>query len=290
VIDQGVAIGVIGGSGLYDLPGAEVLSELQIQTPYGPPSGPVTVVRLGGGYEVAFLARHGRGHRLAPHEVPNRANIWALKTVGVRRIVAVNAVGSLTQDYVPGDLVLPSDVVDRTSGRPSTFFEQGLVAHVSLAEPMCRTVRSDLLSAKALTSAALHHGGTLVVIQGPRFSTKAESTASRAQGFALVGMTTMPEAVLAREAEICYATLAMVTDFDVWHDREEQVSAETILERLDTMAGAARALFVGALPALAARGGCECHDALRRAFVSDLGRVDPLVKERLAPIIGRYLS
>ena len=285
-----VEIGVIGGSGFYDLPGAEVLHVVDVETPFGKPSSPVTIMRSADGFLLAFLSRHGRGHVLAPHAVPYRANVFALKSVGVKRIVSVNAVGSLTERYAPGDLVLPSDLVDRTHGRQATFFDQGIVAHVGMAEPICRTVRSDLLSARAHTKARLHHGGTLVVIQGPRFSTKAESNSHREQGYSLVGMTTLPEATLAREAEICYASLSMVTDYDVWHETDEPVSAELILERLHTSARAARDLVVGALPALDMRGYCECQDALTDAIVTDRAQMDPAVIERLAPIVDRHLS
>jgi 5'-methylthioadenosine phosphorylase len=280
-------IGVIGGSGFYDIPGAEVLDVIEAETPFGKPSSPITLLRSADGFVFAFLARHGRGHVFAPHEVPYRANIFALKAIGIKRLVSVNAVGSLTEKYAPGDLVLPSDLVDRTCGRSGTFFDRGLVAHVGMAEPICRTVRSDLLSARAHTKARLHHGGTLVVIQGPRFSTRAESNTYRGLGYALVGMTTLPEAALAREAEVCYASLSMVTDYDVWHESDEPVSADLIVERLHTTSRAARDLVLGALPALDMRGHCECQDALSDAIVTDPAHIDADVLERLAPIVNR---
>jgi 5'-methylthioadenosine phosphorylase len=285
-----VALGVIGGSGFYDLPGAETVAELEPDTPFGRPSGPLSVLRLPEDFELVFLPRHGQGHVVPPHEVPYRANIFALKKLGVKRIVSINAVGSLVEQYAPGDLVLPSDLVDRTHGRPSTFFESGLVGHVGMAEPMCRTVRSDLLAARSYAGTRVYHGGTLVVIQGPRFSTRAESEMHRKLGFSLVGMTTLPEATLAREAEICYASLSLVTDYDVWHGEGEEVDAHLIIERLAGLAGAAASMLVGALPAFASRGACECQDALRTAIVTARDRMDPAQIERLAPIVGRYVS
>ncbi len=281
-------IGVIGGSGFYELESAEILDTREPPTPYGPASGPITLARFDGRYDVAFLSRHGVGHQFPPHQVPYRANIFALKTLGVERIVALNAVGSLREHYAPGDLVLPSDLYDRTTSRASTFFEDGAVGHVNFAEPICRTVRADLLSARAHTAASLHHGGTLVVIEGPRFSTRAESESYRSAGFSLVGMTTLPEAALAREAEICYGCVAMVTDYDVWHQSSESVTADLIVQRMRHLAAEAHNLLLGALPALAMRGPCECHDALASAFVTPVASMPAAAVDRLAPILGRY--
>jgi 5'-methylthioadenosine phosphorylase len=281
-------VGVIGGSGFYEMPGLEVVETLTVDTPYGRPSSAIVLADFEGTH-VAFLARHGVGHRYPPHEVPYRANIYALKALGVRRVVGVNAVGSLKRSYEPGHLVLPDDVYDRTWGRPSTFFESGLVAHVAFAEPFCRTVRADLMSALPHLRTRLHEGGTLVVIQGPRFSSRAESRHFRESGHALVGMTSLPEAQLAREAEMCYGAVCMVTDYDVWHDDDGGVTAEIVLERLRDLVGEARTLVRSALPALAARGDCTCHEALATARLTAPDAVDADQARRLGPIIARYL-
>lgn len=282
-------IAIIGGSGFYEMDGIDIAERLSISTPFGDPSGEIAIAHVGT-TNVAFLARHGPGHRLPPDEVPYRANIFALKTLGVQRIVAVNAVGSLHEAYEPGHLVLPSDIVDRTSGRPSSFFGPGLVAHIDFAEPFCRTVRADLLSATSLVDTEVHHGGALVVIGGPRFSTRSESRFHHAAGFKLVGMTTMPEAALAREAEICYGAVCMVTDFDVWHESADDVTAGMVIERLRKTTDHAKAFVNAAMPALISRSYCTCRDALAAAIITPPEAMDPAVVARLEPIVGRHLE
>ena len=282
-------IGIIGGSGFYRMPGLRRLTAFSPSTPFGPPSSEVVIGQLGE-VEVAFLARHGPGHRLPPSAVPCRANVFALKEMGVHTIVGVNAVGSLHVDYAPGHLVLPDDLYDRTRGRPASFFGPGLVAHVGFAEPLCAASRAVLFQSRAAAERPVHEGGTLVVIEGPRFSTRAESHHYRACGFRLVGMTSLPEAALAREAEVCYVALTMVTDYDVWHADAEPVSVEVIVRRLGETVAAAQALVAAALPALANRDDCDCRHALATALTTAPGAVDPAVLARLAPMVGRYLG
>ncbi|WBL35498.1 S-methyl-5'-thioadenosine phosphorylase [Tepidiforma flava] len=288
-MSESIPLAVIGGSGFYDMPGLEDAEELEIATPFGPPSDRIRVGTLGG-RRVAFLARHGRHHTILPSELPQRANFWALKQLGVERVLSVSAVGSLREVYAPGHLVVPSQLIDRTWGRPSTFFGDGLVGHISFAEPFCPRMRQAALAAARCAGATVHEGGTYVVMQGPAFSTRAESELHRAWGADLIGMTALPEAKLAREAELCYATLACVTDYDCWHETEAAVDAATVFETLRrnvAVSQEAVRLLAGALPP---REGCACATALDAAIVAPRAAVPAEVRERLAPILRRWLE
>ncbi len=281
-------IGIIGGSGLYEMEGLKQASSVSVATPFGEPSDVLVVGELGG-QRVAFLARHGRGHRILPSELNYRANIYAMKTLGVQWILSVSAVGSLKEAYAPLDIVIPDQLVDRTTQRKGTFFGRGLVAHVAFAHPFCAGL-SRVLSEACVDAGARHHdGGSYVCIEGPQFSTLAESKLYRSWGMDLVGMTNMQEARLAREAEICYATLAMVTDFDCWHPEHDAVTAEQIIANLGKNAATAKAVLRAALARLPIARECECASALKYALVTPAELVPSQVKQELAPIIGKYV-
>jgi 5'-methylthioadenosine phosphorylase len=282
-------IGVIGGSGLYEIEGFSDIEEHDISTPFGKPSDPIVVGTLQG-QRVAFLPRHGRGHRILPGEVNVRANIYALKILGVERIVAVNACGSMREEIAPSHIVIPDQIIDRTQGRVSTFFGNGLVVHVSLAEPFCTALSSVLYEAAKKTGATVHMGGAYVCIQGPRFSTKAESHTFRAWGADVIGMTLIPEAVLAREAEICYASLALSTDYDVWHETEAPVTADMVVETLLANVETAKKAISEAVPLLPAERDCDCDSALSVAIQTARDRIPGRVKRELAPLLGKYLD
>ncbi len=281
-------IAVIGGSGFYRMEGLTDIQEVQVDTPFGPPSDKMVLGTLSG-VRVAFLPRHGAGHRILPSQLPARASIWALKSLGVERIIAVSAVGSLREEIAPLHLVVPDQLIDRTRGRPSTFFGRGLVAHIAFEQPFCPVLRGLLASACGSAQAAVHKGGTYVVMEGPAFSTKAESHLYRSWGADVIGMTALPEAKLAREAEICYATLALVTDYDTWHESHEPVSAEMILENLGRNVETAKRVVAEALRALPAERDCLCASALATALVTPSEVVPEETKRALAPIIGRYM-
>jgi 5'-methylthioadenosine phosphorylase len=283
------AIGIIGGSGLYEMEGLAEPRELRIETPFGSPSDDLVLGRLEG-QPVAFLARHGRGHRILPGELNFRANLWALKSLGVEWVLSVSAVGSLKERYAPLHMVIPDQFVDRTTRRASTFFGRGLVAHVAFARPFCATLSAVLAGACAEAGATHHVGGRYVCIEGPQFSTRAESELYRSWGMDVIGMTNLQEAKLAREAEICYATLAMVTDYDCWHPDHESVTAEQIIANLGRNAQTARAVLRAAVRRLPIARGCECASALKFALVTPSELVPDAVKRELAPIIGRYMS
>jgi 5'-methylthioadenosine phosphorylase len=283
-----VEIGVIGGSGLYAMEGLAVLEERRVETPWGDPSDAFVIGELAG-RRVAFLARHGRGHRLLPSELNFRANIYAFKLLGVRRILSVGAVGSMKEEYRPTDVVVPDQFIDRTRHRPDTFFGDGLVAHVSLADPVCPELRPALAAAARAAGATVHDGGVYLCMEGPQFSTRAESFLYRRWGVDVIGMTNLQEAKLAREAEICYATLAMVTDYDCWHETEEAVSVEAVLEVLRANSQLAQEVVrrtVAALPAEPT--GCACCEALKTALITDPRQVPAATLERLRPLLGRY--
>lgn len=281
-------VGVIGGSGFYEMPGLTEVEHVQLATPYGAPSGAITTGVLHG-RRVAFLPRHDRGHRLLPSELNARANIYALKMLGVRRIVAVSAVGSLRLEIEPLHAVVPDQVIDRTQGRPSTFFGGGAVAHVGLADPFCPTLSASLATSAEAAGVTIHRGGTLVVIEGPAFSTRAESTLYRAWGGDIIGMTAVPEAKLAREAEICYASLCFATDYDVWHESEADVSADLVVQNLHRNADRARASVAGVIEALdGIEDGCGCQDALATALVTSHEQVSVDTRRRLGLIVERY--
>ena len=285
---SGAKVGVIGGSGFYQIPGLSDIEEVQIETPFGPPSDSLVLGTLEG-VRIAFLTRHGNGHRILPSEVPYRANIWALKRLGVERCFALNAVGSLREEIAPLDLVVPGQLIDHTQGRPDTFFGRGLVAHVGLDRPFCPQMSELLLtSAKALDS-QVHRGGSYVAVEGPAFSTIAESQIYRSWGASVIGMTAMPEAKLAREAEICYAILALVTDYDVWQEDYAPVSGEMVIENLLRNFERARRVVTEAVRNLPSERECECGSALAKALITSKTIVPDDVKRDLAPIIGRYM-
>ena len=281
-------VGIIGGSGFYELEELHEAERIEVETPYGAPSAPIVAGTLEG-RRVAFLARHGEGHRLLPSELPARANIHALKQLGVERVLSFSAVGSLQERYEPLHAVVPDQIVDRTRGlRPPSFFGDGLVAHIGFADPFCPDLAPKLADAAQASGVTTHRGGTLVVIEGPAFSTRAESELYRAWGGAIIGMTALPEARLAREAELCYAAVCFVTDYDVWHESEEDVSAELVLRNLQQNAAHGRAALVEAVASLGERGDCGCGDALGMALVTAPELVPAATRRRLAPLLERY--
>jgi 5'-methylthioadenosine phosphorylase len=282
-------LAIIGGSGFYEMDGLTDIESVTVTTPYGEPSGPVTL-GTHAGLRIAFLARHGPGHRLLPGELPQRANIYALKQLGVERIIAISAVGSLREEIRPLDLVVPDQLIDRTRERPCSFFGDGLVAHVGFAEPFCPTMRSLLAGCARDAGATVHATGTYVVMEGPAFSTRAESELYRSWGASLIGMTALPEAKLAREAEICYAILACSTDYDCWHETEEDVSAELILSNLLRNVEVSKQIVRLAAERLPRERDCECAHALRTALVTAPALVPEATKQRLRPLIGRYFG
>lgn len=283
-----VRIGIIGGSGLYDMAELTDREERVVETPFGPPSAPYVVATLRG-RRVAFLARHGHGHRLSPSELNFRANIYGLKTLGVEWILSASAVGSLREDYKPLDIVLPDQFFDRTRGRVSTFFGDGLVAHVGFAHPFCPTLSDVAYDAAVRAGASVHRGGTYVCMEGPQFSTVAESNHYRAAGFSVIGMTNLQEAKLAREAEICYVTLALVTDYDCWHPGHDSVTVDMIVANLTHNAQTAQQVMANAVERLPVERTCECARALATAIITRPEAVSPEARERLAPIAGKYL-
>ncbi len=287
---SGYQIGVIGGSGLYRMEGLEVHEERRIETPFGDPSDVYLLGELSG-RRVAFLSRHGRGHRLLPSELNFRANIWGLKSLGVETLIGVSAVGSMKEEYSPTHIVIPDQFIDRTRHRPDTFFGQGLVAHISFADPICPRLAEALADAADAVGAEVHRGGTYLCMEGPQFSTRAESLLYRQWGVDVIGMTNLQEAKLAREAEICFATLAMVTDFDCWHEAEADVSAEAVLQVLGTNVETAQRVVVevlSRLPKVRPAARCGCPDALRAALMTERQSVPQETLEQLAPIVGRY--
>jgi 5'-methylthioadenosine phosphorylase len=282
-------LAVIGGTGLQSMPGLEKIQQLEVDTPFGKPSSPITVGELSG-VPVAFLSRHGLGHHLMPGEVPYRANIYALKSLGVERIVSVSACGSLREDYSPGDIVIPNQIFDLTRGRQNTFFGEGLVGHVGVADPFCPDLSAQLFSASKIRTPKVHKGGSLVTIEGPRFSTRGESNTYRAWGMAIIGMTASPEAFLAREAEICYATMAHVTDYDVWHISEAPVSVDLVVEILNRNLQLAQKIILTLASDLATQRDCECGNALENALITDPKAVPPEMRSRLSLLVGKYLA
>jgi 5'-methylthioadenosine phosphorylase len=281
-------IGIIGGTGLYQMEGFTEVREVPVETPFGPPSDRLMVGSLEG-RRVAFLPRHARGHRILPHELNFRANVFAMKKLGVEWILSVSAVGSLKERYEPLHVVVPDQFIDRTRQRKSTFFGNGLVAHVAFAHPFCRNLAKVMAEACVEAGATHHVGGTYVCMEGPQFSTLAESELYRSWGADLIGMTNLQEAKLAREAEICYSTLAMVTDYDCWHPDHEAVTAEQIMGVLGRNAQTAKAVLRAAVRRLPVPRGCECATALRYALVTPAELVPEAVKRELEPIVGRYM-
>src|SRR6266545_6303843 len=283
-----VRIGVIGGSVFYQMEGLSQVGQRRVETPFGPTSDAFTIGTLEG-QRIAFLPRHGAGHRYSPTELPVKAAIWAFKEIGVEFIISVSAVGSLRERIAPLHLVVPDQLIDRTRGRASTFFGEGLVAHIGFADPFCPRLRETLVGCTNEAGATVHRTGTLVVIEGPAFSTRAESNLYRAWGASIIGMTTLPEAKLAREAEICYAVLACSTDYDVWHETEDDVTAEMIVANLLRNVEVSRRAIRLALAHLPVVRDCGCGEALRNAIITRLDQVPAQAIERLEPIIGKYL-
>ena len=284
-----IRIGVIGGSGLYEMEALTDRETVPVTTPFGDPSSAYMVGTLND-RRVAFLARHGQGHRLMPSELNFRANIFGFKTLGVDWILSASAVGSLREEYRPLDIVVPDQLLDRTRGRISTFFGGGIVAHVGFAHPFCPVLSAIAFDAATDTGARVHRGGTYVCMEGPQFSTLAESRLYRSWGMDIVGMTNLQEAKLAREAEICYTTLALVTDYDCWHEGHDDVTVETIIAALTQNAVTAQQVVAGAVARLPVDRGCECATALGSAIITRSELIPPDVRRSLAPIIGRYVK
>lgn len=285
-----IVLGIIGGSGLYSMAGLTDIEERALTTPFGAPSDPVVIGTLNG-HRVAFLARHGRGHRFTPTEVNYRANVFAMKLLGVRRLVSISACGSLREDYAPGHIVIPDQIYDNTRLRERSFFGGGLVAHVGVAEPFCPQLSPLVAEAVRATGAPTHQGGTFVTIEGPRFSTKAESAAFRKLGFDLIGMTASPEAFLAREAEMCYACMAHVTDYDVWHTSAEPVTVEMVIRTLNANTGYAQQAILNLVDRLAqSDAACPCENALADALITARDRIPADARDRLRPLTGKYLG
>jgi 5'-methylthioadenosine phosphorylase len=286
---EAVRIGVIGGSGLYTMPGLENTRELRVKTPFGDPSDALVVGALEG-KRVAFLARHARGHRFLPTEINYRANIHAMKQLGVERIVSVSAVGSLQEDLKPLDFLIPDQFYDRTRHRVSTFFGDGVAAHVGFAKPVCGQLTAVLGEACDRVKVPVHRGGTYICMEGPQFSTLAEAHVHRQLRFEVIGMTNVTEAKLAREAEICYATVAMITDYDCWHPEHSSVTLEEIISNLNKNAENAQAVVREAVRVMPAERSCKCGSALAHAIVTDPGVIPAAARKRLSVIAGKYLS
>ena len=280
-------LGIIGGSGLYDLPGLAGVRREKITTPFGEPSDPVVIGTLGD-QEIAFLSRHGQGHRLTPTEVNVRANVWALKKLGVTRLVSISAVGSMKEEIVPGHLVLPTQYIDRTFARPKTFFGDGIVAHVAFADPVCPQLHKHLEGACFAAGAKVHAAGTYLCIEGPQFSTRAESELYRSWPIDVIGMTSMPEAKLAREAELCYATIALATDYDCWHDDHDAVTVQQVIETIHNNVALAREVVRNAALGLGRLGArsCKCGHALDAAVMTAPAQIPAAARERVALLLG----
>jgi 5'-methylthioadenosine phosphorylase len=282
-------IGLIGGSGLYAMKELENVEEVQIETPYGSPSDAYVLGTLGG-QRVAFLPRHGRGHRLLPTEVPARANIYGFKQLGVKYLVAISAVGSLREDYAPGHVVIPDQIFDRTKGiRPFTFYGDGIVAHLVFDHPFCPTMREKLYAAAQQAGATVHNGGTYVCMEGPQFSTLAESEENRRRGHALIGMTALPEAKLAREAEIAYGMMAMVTDYDCWHPGHDSVTIEMVLEVLGANVELSQRIVREVIPMIGEGFDSPAHHAMSHAIITDKSLIPPETRKRVDLLVGKYL-
>lgn len=284
-----VDIGIIGGSGLYAMPGFEAEEEVVRESPWGMPSDSYIVGRLAG-KQVAFLARHGRGHRISPSELNFRANIYGFKSLGVERIISLSAVGSLKEEHKPLDFVLPDQFVDNTKGRPSTFFGDGLVAHISFADPVCPQLSGVVESACQSAGVDAKRGGTYLCMEGPAFSTKAESNLYRSWGMDVIGMTNLQEAKLAREAEICYVTVAMVTDYDCWHPHHDAVTVSEIIEVLSKNADSAARVVAAAVAAMPDERTCKCGSSLRHALITNPSAVPEKTRKKLELLVGKYLD
>jgi 5'-methylthioadenosine phosphorylase len=281
-------IGVIGGSGLYEMEGLADVKRVTVKTPFGAPSDEYILGRLGD-VDMVFLPRHGRGHTLLPSELNYRANIYGMKQLGAEWVISVSAVGSMREEIEPGHIVVVDQFFDRTKGRASTFFGSGIVGHVEFAEPVCADLATVLHGAAEKAGATVHMGGTYICIDGPQFSTKAESKIYRGWGVDVIGMTNIPEAKLAREAELCYATIALSTDYDCWHEEEESVTVEMILETIKNNVAMAKQIIKNAAPEIGHPRGCKCADALKHAIISDKDSIPEETKKDLSLLIGKYL-
>jgi 5'-methylthioadenosine phosphorylase len=288
-MDEQPILGIIGGSGLYNMAGLSSVESVEIDTPFGKPSAPLTVGMLAG-KKVVFLARHGIGHHITPTEVNYRANIYAMKKLGVNRIVSVSACGSLREDLAPGHIVIPDQIFDFTSRRERSFFGGGLVAHVSTADPVCPELNRQLFEAVNSTGATVHDGGALITIEGPRFSTRAESNVFRSWGMAMIGMTASPEVFLAREAEICYSIMAHVTDYDVWHVSEAPVTVEMVIRTLLANTAVAQQAVAELVSKFPTPKGCSCENALADALITSPEQIAPAAREKLDLLVGKYLK
>ena len=288
-MNTAVKIGVIGGSGLYEIAGMTNVEEVRPNTPFGEPSDAIIVGELDG-RSIAFLPRHGRSHNISPTEIPSRANIYALKALGVEWIISVSAVGSLKEGIHPLDLVVPDQIIDRTKSRVNSFFDGGLVAHVSFAEPFCPTLSNILFHAALDVGANVHQEGTYIAMEGPLFSTKAESNLYRSWGASIIGMTALPEAKLAREAEICYATLACITDYDTWHETEESVTIEMALANLMLNADTSKKIIGLVAARIPEKRECGCAQALENAIITAPEKIPVRIKEDLELLIGKYIT
>jgi len=282
-------IAVIGGTGLYDIAGITDIEEVNIKTPFGQPSDAITIGKLEG-VGIAFLPRHGKGHRISPTEVPSRANIYALKSLGVERIIAICSAGSFKEEIKPGDLLIPDQLIDHTRSRVNSFFSQGIVTHIPFAEPFCPELSQILFEAARETGASVHQGGTYLVMEGPAFSTRAESRLYRSWGADIIGMTALPEAKLAREAEICYTVIGCVTDYDSWHGANEPVTVDVILNTQHKNVDTAKRIIKLAVTRIPEKRDCECATALKTAIVTDLAVMPAEQKEKLNLLIGKYLK
>lgn len=288
-MNQRAEIGIIGGSGLYSMPGFEAHAEVKLETPFGSPSDPYIVGKLEG-REVAFLARHGRGHRISPSELNFRANIYGMKMLGVDRILSLSAVGSLKEEHKPLEFVIPDQFFDRTRGRISTFFSNGVVAHIGFSDPVCPQVGPLVHASAGELSITSKLGGTYLCMEGPAFSTRAESNVYRSWGMDVIGMTNLQEAKLAREAEICYTTIAMVTDYDCWHEEHDAVSVEQIIEVLQKNAANASKLVRHLVSRLPKERSCKCGSALKHALITDRAAIPHSIKRELRLLLGKYLG
>jgi 5'-methylthioadenosine phosphorylase len=282
-------IAVIGGTGFYAMEGLTDTTEVHVDTPFGDPSDSILIGTLEG-RRVAFLARHGRGHRLTPTEINVRANIFALKSIGVDWIISVSAVGSLREEIRPRDFVIPDQLYDHTKNRLNTFFGQGLVVHVGLGEPFCHELRHLLIDAAEQTGVAVHHTGTYLCMEGPQFSTKAESNIYRSWGCSVIGMTAAPEAKLAREAEICYASIACSTDYDCWHEEHDSVTVDMIMENLHANVDHAKQVLHHIVPAIPLEATCRCHSAMAHAILTNRKAIPADLLQKLGPIVGKYFK
>lgn len=286
---ENISIAIIGGSGLYGMSGLEDTKEYDLDTPFGKPSAPIVAGTLEG-TRIAFLARHGIGHHIMPTEVPYRANIYALKSLGVERVISISACGSLREEYAPGHIVIPDDIFDFTKDRIRTFFGDGLVAHVGVANPFCGELSDQVEAAVRSTGATTHRGGMFITIEGPRFSTKAESNTFRAWGMSLVGMTASPEAFLAREAEMCYSTMAHVTDYDVWHESEAPVTVDMVIQTLNKNTQFAQDAIRNLVRNSKPERTCSCGQALASALITNPKVIPAETRNKLDLLVGKYLK